>query len=303
MHLILKFWITLVNNVLLLRNFQISVTTIILADLDHKFTFLEAASKYIECTNRYRFYLQLVFSHMYAFIHSFVFIFIFISVNMTDDVVNSWGVTSDTVVYLDSKLHIATYQTQLLTMEPVYLCNSVYNGDSAAYDDDGENNENQADEDADEDADANNNNNDADAAAACPSAGIYDFTDLPLQFPTVPNKVYDWAATGWTGSATIDMYIDENKGQLIGRCQFNVITHHSNSTSSNNNNRDSSMVDTVMKMVPEAKTTGMVIFGTLAALLFLCCAGSYLGGEFDDDDEDDDDDDMGFTRMDHGETA
>jgi hypothetical protein len=196
---------------------------------------------------------------------------------MTDDVVNSWGVSSDSMVYLDSKLHIATYQAQLLTMEPVYLCNNDYLYSEAEGDEEGDDNSN----------------------AACPSAGLYDFTNLPLQLPSVPNKVYDWAATGWTGSATIDMYLDENKYQLIGRCQLNLVTHHSNSTSSG---QDSSMVDTVMQMVPEAKATGMIIFGTLAALLFLCCVGSYLVGEYGDEDDDDEADDMGFTRMD-GQSA
>jgi hypothetical protein len=198
-------------------------------------------------------------------------------VNMTDAVVNSWGVSSDSMVYLDSRLHIATYQAQLLTMEPVYLCDNDYLYSDAE------------DGDGDEEGD--------DSAAACPSAGVYDFTNLPLQLPSVPNRVYDWAATGWTGSATIDMYLDANKYQLIGRCQLNLVTHHSNSTSSSG--QDSSISDAVMKMVPEAKATGMIIFGTLAALLFLCCVGSYWVGDEDDDDETVD---MGFKRMD-GENA
>eukprot|EP00980_Cylindrotheca_fusiformis_P008030 scaffold1709_cov95-Cylindrotheca_fusiformis.AAC.2 len=221
---------------------------------------------------------------------------------MTDDVVNSWGVTSDSLVYLDSKLHIATYQAQVLSMEPVYLCNNLYSNNTAYDDDDNENDdENEYNQNYDE---------------YCPSAGIYEFTNLPLQLPSIPNMVYGWAATGWTGTATIDMYLDSDQYQLIGRCQFDVVTHQSNSTSSSRNGKSSS----VMKRVPEAKTTGMIAFGTLAALCFMCTVGSYLGGEFDegaDDDEEEidyyhrDDDGsstlehekMGFTRMMGGENA
>ena len=179
---------------------------------------------------------------------------------MTDDVVNSWGVTSSTLVYLDSRLHIATYQTQLLNMEQVMLCNSNY-------------------------LSAEEGDNDG-----CPNAGLYSFNSLPLQLPSVPNKVYDWAATGWTGSATIDMYLDSNKYQLVGRCQLNLVTHMDDSSSSSNNN----IVNSVMQAVPEAGVTGMILLGTCAALLFLWIVGSSLTAS---DDFDDDSHVMGFKQM------
>lgn len=143
-------------------------------------------------------------------------------------------------------------------MEPIYLCHQYYL----------------------KDYDANNNqrrelggntynfgNYYSGSSNSCPTAGLYVFENVPLQLPNVTNRVMDWAATGWTGSVSIDMYMDSSKYQLIGRCQLNLVTHMDNSTSSGN------IMNTFMGAVPEASMTGMIVLGTLAGLAFLCFAG------------------------------
>ena len=172
---------------------------------------------------------------------------------MTDDVSSSWGVDTDTLVYLDSRLHIATYSTQLLSMQPIFLCNQ-YLSDYDARRELGNT--------------YNFGNYNSGSSSGCPSAGMYSFENVALQLPSVPNKVYDWAATGWTGSVSIEMYLDSSKYKKIGSCQLNLVTHMDGQTGNSTN-----LMSTVMQALPEAGVTGMIVFGTLVALAFLGFAG------------------------------
>mmetsp|Transcript_38744 Transcript_38744/g.93665 ORF Transcript_38744/g.93665 Transcript_38744/m.93665 type:complete len:272 (-) Transcript_38744:219-1034(-) len=206
--------------------------------------------------------------------------------NMTDDVVNSWGVGDNTMVYLDSRLHIATYQTQLMDMQPMYLCNQYltdYDGRRQLNEDEGDGENENSDGSA-----YNYGSYSSGSNSGCPSAGLYSFENVGLQLPSVPNKVYDWAATGWTGSVSLDMYMDSSKYQLIGRCQLNLVTHMDESSNSSSNN----VMSTVMSVLPTAGVTSMIILGTLAALAFFGVAGYTMSN-------DDDGDDLDFKPMKH----
>jgi len=200
-------------------------------------------------------------------------------VNMTSAVASSWGLDADSTVYLDSKIHISSYfQQQILDMKPVTLCNDT--GLSVV-------------ESGDDDSNTN----------ACPSAGIYIFNELPVFLPATSNRVFDWAATGWTGTATLDVYVDEDKYKLIGRCKIDIVTH---SDSGSNNTFDGSssnadVIDSVLQQVPEAKITAMIVLGTLAALTFLCCVCSYICCS--SNTEDAFEEGTSFARMDLGESA
>ncbi|CAJ1957913.1 unnamed protein product [Cylindrotheca closterium] len=220
--------------------------------------------------------------------------------NMTND----GSISSDTMVYLDSRLHIATYQTSLLKMQPIYLCNQYmtdYEGrrelaqsSYGTYGDEYETNNNSNSNGGQQEAQQTSYNYggySSGSSSGCPHSGLYSFDNVALQLPTVPNKVYDWVATGWTGSISVDMYLDSSKYQLIGRCQLNVVTHmddsYSNSTSTN------SLVNTVMSAIPEAGVTGMIILGTFAACAFLGIVGYAMSNA------DNNGDDMDFKPMKH----
>jgi hypothetical protein len=137
----------------------------------------------------------------------------------------------------------------------------------------------------------------------CPSAGLYSFTELPLQLPSISNRVFDWAATGWTGTATIDMYLDESKYNLIGRCKLDIITHSDTATNDEGND---DYLNSILQQIPDAKATGMIFFGSFAALTFLCCVCSYMccsSSSINDGDTNYDSDGTDFTRMGLAESA
>lgn len=199
--------------------------------------------------------------------------------NMTDEAVNTWDISADTTVYMDSRLHIATYHTQLLSMQPIYLCNQYLNDyERRQLDEGGEAEAEQGD------AGYNYGSYSSGSTSGCPSAGLYSFENVALQLPSVPNKVYDWAATGWTGSVSIDMYLDSSKYQLIGRCQLNVVTHMDDSMK---NGTSTNIVSSFMSALPEAGATGMIILGTFVAVLFLGFVGYHIsGGDAEEEDMD-----------------
>ena len=127
--------------------------------------------------------------------------------NLTYAVSHSWGLASDSYIYMDTKLHLNAYNLKIQDMEPLLLCNDEYVTSESDY----------------------NNDN------TCPGAGIFEFTDLPLQMPNV-SSVVEWTSTGWTGQATVDMYTDEYGEYLIGRCILDVVTHSESTTNSTSEN-------------------------------------------------------------------
>ena len=216
---------------------------------------------------------------------------------------NDGSISSDTMVYLDSRLHVATYHAQLMDMQPIYLCNDyltdydgrreLENSYGYGYENENNNNNNGEGEGDNQGADGGYNYGgySSGSSSGCPQTGLYSFENVALQLPSVPNKVYDWAATGWTGSVSIDMYLDSSKYQLIGRCQLNVVTHMDDSYSGNGTSTNNFM-STVMSAIPEAGVTGMIILGTFAACAFLGIVGYVLSRA-------DDGDDMDFKPMKH----
>ena len=149
---------------------------------------------------------------------------------------------------MNTNLHLNAYNLKIQDMEPLLLCNDEYVTSGSDYDNDN----------------------------TCPGAGIFEFTELPLQMPNV-SSVVEWTSTGWTGQATVDMYTDEYGEYLIGRCILDVVTHSESSSNSVSENLGIG--------VPKV-LNGIFIYilGTLVLVAF----GKYTWPRIRNVDEDDD---------------
>ena len=163
--------------------------------------------------------------------------FVFAStVNLTYAVSNSWGLSDESYVYMDTNLHVSAFNQKIQNMEPVLLCNENYIL-----------------------SDDNNNN-------ACPGTGVFAFEDLPLQMPNITSHLFNWAATGWTGSATVDMYTDEYGNDLIGRCILDIVTHSDNMS---NRTSENFFMDNLPDFPKTTSQIAMYIVGGLAVVAFI----------------------------------
>ena len=172
--------------------------------------------------------------------------------NLTYAVANSWGLTDESYVYMDTKLHISAFNQKIQNMEPVLLCNEDYILE-----------------------DENNNN-------ACPGTGLFAFEELPLQMPNISSHLFNWAATGWTGSATVDMYTDEYGNDLIGRCILDVVTHSDNMS---NSTSDNFFMDSLPEFPEMTQQIAIYIVGGLAVVAFIFILLPYMCNR-DIEDED-----------------
>jgi hypothetical protein len=147
---------------------------------------------------------------------------------------DTWDLDEDASIYMDANLELefnmANYKHEqnLIDMVALPLCSDYLT------------------------ADGSNQYGD------CPADGTYAF-NTNYMLPAIDNSMMDWAASGWAGVIEIDMYIDGNQTQLLGKCSLSVTTLVTGSYESG-----------AFSSTPSAKTAALGILGVLVALLVFC---------------------------------